>query len=242
MIGNVTPGGVQLGMIRSLKPRVCSPLIAAAPSGRELLRGEKTRERRLKKKKVAKTAAGGSGAAPSAPLAASTAANVAVMAPTSRAVAAAYLPRVCRGGGEGSGERVGRECCRVTSPYRPSPMSYHAARQGFHRRHLSAHAQLLSTERAQRGQSVPRAAVSSSLATERVGERARRACAPSAGDGFTAPGASAAACVHATMRSSLSFISSSAPNLLFSGKNCRLVFSSPLPSLHTKRGIQAPCK
>lgn len=236
MIGNVTPGGVQLGMIRSLKPRVCSPLIAAAPSGRELLRGEKTRERRLKKKKVAKTAAGGSGAAPSAPLAASTAANVAVMAPTSRAVAAAYLPRVCRGGGEGSGERVGRECCRVTSPYRPSPMSYHAARQGFHRRRLSAHAQSAP----QRGQSVPRAAVSSSLATERVGERARRACAPSAGDGFTAPGASAAACVHATMRSS-SFISS-APNLLFSGKNCRLVFSSPLPSLHTKRGIQAPCK
>lgn len=70
----------------------------------------------------------------------------------------------------------------------------------------------------QRGQSVPRAAVSSSLATERVGERARRACAPGAGDGFTAPGASAAACVHATMRSSLSFISSAPRTCCFQGR------------------------
>mmetsp|Transcript_38309 Transcript_38309/g.101428 ORF Transcript_38309/g.101428 Transcript_38309/m.101428 type:complete len:225 (+) Transcript_38309:523-1197(+) len=90
MMGNVTPGGVQLGIIRSLKPPVFSPEIAFAKSGRELSSGEKIRERRLMPKKSTKTAqSGGVTAAAAAP--ASRAARKAAMAASWMATAAPYF-------------------------------------------------------------------------------------------------------------------------------------------------------
>ena len=48
MMGKVTPGGVQLGMTRSLNPVVASPFMALVRFGRVLRRGLKTRDFTLK--------------------------------------------------------------------------------------------------------------------------------------------------------------------------------------------------
>ena len=92
MIGNVTPGGVHVGIFRSLKPFVCSPSVTFFKSGRELSRGEKTLDLRDKPQNSAVTACHGSGPPRAASAATSIAPNVAVTAAICTATAAPYFP------------------------------------------------------------------------------------------------------------------------------------------------------
>eukprot|EP00437_Effrenium_voratum_P035759 CAMPEP_0181487194 /NCGR_PEP_ID=MMETSP1110-20121109/47673_1 /TAXON_ID=174948 /ORGANISM="Symbiodinium sp., Strain CCMP421" /LENGTH=133 /DNA_ID=CAMNT_0023613653 /DNA_START=224 /DNA_END=625 /DNA_ORIENTATION=+ len=91
MMGKKIPGGVQLGICRSLKPPVASPREALLMSGRELSKGEKSRERMLMPKNSPKTAQSGT-CTLKAWLPVSKAKKKLAMASTCTEMAATYLP------------------------------------------------------------------------------------------------------------------------------------------------------